>query len=64
MIDAAMERLGGDVTRRPVIEVEQEIAAAQEAQRKAESEARKAAAHAKADELKSKLHRAEERAAA
>ena len=64
VIDAAMERLGGDVTRRPVVEVEQEIAAAQEAQRKAESDARKAAAHAKADELKSKLHRAEERAAA
>jgi len=64
VIDAAMERLGGEVTRRPVLEVEQEIAAAQEAQRKTESEARKAAAHAKVDELKSKLHRAEERAAA
>ena len=41
VIDAAMERLGGDVMRRPAVEVEQEIAAAQEAQRKAEREARK-----------------------
>ena len=64
VIDAAMERLGGEVTRRPVVEVEQEIAAAQEAQRKAEREARKAGAHAKVEELKSKLHRAEARAAA
>jgi uncharacterized membrane protein len=69
VIDAAMARLGGDVMRRPVVEVEQEIAAAQEAQRKAEREARKelqqariekskADAHAKVEELKSKLHRA------
>jgi hypothetical protein len=64
VIDAAMERLGGDVMRRPVVEVEQEIAAAQEAQRKADREARKAGAHAKVEELKSKLHRAEARAAA
>lgn len=64
VIDAAMERLGGDVMRRPVVEVEQEVAAAQEAQRKAEREARKEAAHAKVEELKSKLHRAEARAAA
>jgi uncharacterized membrane protein len=64
VIDAAMERLGGDVTRRTVVEVEQAIAAAQKAKRKAESKARKAAAHAKAYELKSKLHRAEARAAA
>ena len=64
VIDAAMERLGGDVMRRPVVEVEQEIAAAQEAQRTAEREARKASAHAKAEELKAKLQRAEARAAA
>ena len=64
VIDAAMARLGGEVMRRPVVEVEQEIAAAQEAQRKAEREARKEAAHAKGDELKSKLHRSETRAAA
>ena len=60
-----MARLGGEVMRRPVVEVEQEIAAAQEAQRKAEREARKeAGAHAKVEELKSKLHRAEAGAAA
>ena len=64
VIDAAMERLGGDVMRRPVVAVEQEIAAAEEAQRKAERDARKAAAHAKSEELKSKLHRGELRAAA
>jgi uncharacterized membrane protein len=69
VIDAAMERLGGDVMRRPVVEVEQEIAAAQEAQREAQREARnelakarleksKANAHAKVEELKSKLPRA------
>jgi uncharacterized membrane protein len=75
VIDAAMARLGGDVMRRPVVEVEQEIAAAQEAQLKAEREARKelqqarlekskADAHAKVEELKSKLHRAKAGAAA
>jgi Protein of unknown function (DUF1269) len=68
VVDAAMERLGGDVMRRPVAEVEQEIAATQEAQAKAEHEAReqertarleksKADAHAKVEDLKSKLHR-------
>ena len=75
VIDAAMARLGGEVMRRPVVEVEQEIAAAQEAQRKAEREARKelqqarleksnADAHAKVEELKSKLRRAKAGAAA
>ncbi len=70
VIDAAMARLGGQVMRRPVFEVEQEIAAAQDAQRKAEREARKelhrarvektkADAHAKVEELKSKLTRSE-----
>jgi uncharacterized membrane protein len=68
VIDTAMARLGGQVMRRPVFEVEQEIAAAQDAQRNAEraarSELRKARlektkddAHAKVEELKSKLHR-------
>jgi uncharacterized membrane protein len=68
VIDAAMARLGGQVMRRPVFEVEQEIAAAQDAQRKAEREARselhkarleknKQDAHAKVEELKSKLQR-------
>ena len=53
VIDAAMARLGGQVMRRPVLEVEQEIAAAQKAERKA-----------KVEELKSKLHRTKAGAAA
>jgi uncharacterized membrane protein len=68
VIDTAMARLGGDVLRRSVVDVEQEIAAAQEAQRKAKREARKELqqarlekhkedAHAKVEELKSKLRR-------
>ena len=75
VIDAAMARLGGEVMRRPAVDVEQEIAAAQEAQRKAEREARKELrkarlekskedAHAKVEELKSKLHRTKAGAAA
>ena len=68
VVDTAMARLGGDVLRRPQVEVEDEIAAAQEAQRKAKHEARKElqkerlkknkeAAHAKVEELQAKLHR-------
>ncbi len=75
VIDTAMARLGGHVMRRPAFEVEQEIAAAQDAQRKAEREARselrrarveksKEDAHAKVEELKAKLHRTEAGAAA
>ena len=70
VIDAAMARLGGQVMRRPVSEIEQEIAVAQDAQLKAEREARaelnkarvektKEDAHAKVEELKTKLHRSE-----
>ena len=66
VIDTAMARLGGQVMRRPVVDVEQEIGAAQEAQRKAKREARKELqkarlekhkedAHAKVEGLKSKL---------
>jgi uncharacterized membrane protein len=68
VIDTAMAQLGGDVLRRPVVDVEQEIAVAQEAQRKAKAEARKELqqarlekhkedAHAKVEALKSKLQR-------
>ena len=75
VIDAAMTRLGGEVMRRPVVEVEEEIAVAQEAQRKAEHEASKELqkarrekhkedAHAKVEELKSKLHHTSTGAAA
>jgi uncharacterized membrane protein len=68
VIDAAMARVGGEVMRRPAVDVEEEIAAAQEAQRKAKHEARKELhkarvekskedAHAKVEALKAKLHR-------
>jgi uncharacterized membrane protein len=75
VIDTAMARLGGQVMRRPVFELEQEIAAAQDAQRKAEREARKELhrarvektkvdAHAKVEELRSKLTRSKTSATA
>jgi uncharacterized membrane protein len=68
VIDTAMGRLGGEVLRRPMVDVEEEIAAAEEAQRKAKREARKELvqsraekhkedAHAKVEELQSKLKR-------
>ena len=68
VVDTAMARLGGEVMRRAVYDVEEEIAAAQEAQRKAKQAAReelvkshvekqKGNAHEKVEELKSKLHR-------
>ena len=68
VIDAAMARLGGEVMRRSAVDVENEIAAAEEAQRKARREARKelhsarvektkADGHAKVEELKSRLTR-------
>ena len=68
VINAAMSRLGGEVMRRPVIDVEEEMAVAREAQLKAKREARrelhkahaekhKEDAHAKVEELKSKLSR-------
>ena len=41
VVDTAMARLGGEIMRRPSADVEQEIAAAQDAQRNAEREARK-----------------------
>jgi uncharacterized membrane protein len=67
VLDTAMARLGGTVLRRPVYEIEDEIARAQEAQREAKKQANaklreerhektRAQAHAKVEELKSKLH--------
>jgi uncharacterized membrane protein len=75
VVDSAMARLGGEVMRRPVADVEEEIAAAEEAQRKAKREARKELAkartekhkedaHSKVEELKSKLQRPKAGAAA
>jgi uncharacterized membrane protein len=75
VVNAAMTRLGGAVLRRPVQEVEAEIAAAEKAQDKAEREATKELlrgkrehskeqAHAKVEQLKAKLpHRKEASAA-
>jgi hypothetical protein len=67
VVDTAMARRSGTVVRRPVDDVESEIAAAEEAQREAKKEARKKlreARHkkrreevrAKIEELKAKLH--------
>ena len=68
VVDAAMSTLGGTVVRRPVAEVQAEIAAAEKAERQAEVEARKelvrgrkerdsAAIQAKLAEIKAKLRR-------
>jgi uncharacterized membrane protein len=67
VVDSEMERLGGEVVRRPVYEVEAEIAAAEEATRAAEEEAqrklreersaeRKEKVQEKIDSLKAKLN--------
>ncbi|HEX6711947.1 MAG TPA: DUF1269 domain-containing protein [Thermoleophilaceae bacterium] len=75
VIDTAMAKLGGEVLRRPVADVEEEIAAAEEAERNAKLEARKELhearvektkenAHAKVEELKAKLNRTKAGAAA
>jgi uncharacterized membrane protein len=66
VVDTEMERLGGEVVRRPVAEVEAEIAAAEDAAMAADEEARrklreerkteqKEKVHHKIDELKAKL---------
>jgi uncharacterized membrane protein len=66
VVDTGMASLGGTVLRRPVDDVEAEIAAAEEAERKAKREANKELwrgrrehtkdqAHAKVQELKAKL---------
>jgi uncharacterized membrane protein len=75
VIDTAMARLGGEILRRSVVDVEDEIAAAEEAQRKAKHEARKELhqaraaqhkedAHAKVEKMKAKLHGSKAGAAA
>ncbi len=67
VVNAAMAELGGSVLRRPVYEVEAEIAAAEDAQREAKKHARKVLReqkhaehkkqiHAKVEALKAKLH--------
>ena len=75
VIDAAMDALGGTVLRRSITDVRAEIAATEEAQRKAKHEARaelmrsqrehnKEAVQAKVEELKGKLSRSEKTASA
>ena len=70
VIDAAMATLGGTVLRRSVYDVEAEVAAVEKAERKAAREARqevlrakrdhtRQVAHAKVEELKAKVHRAD-----
>ncbi len=67
VVDAAMAGLGGSVVRRPLFDVEAEIATAEKARRKARREAQKEllrgrrehdkdAVHAKLEELKATLH--------
>jgi uncharacterized membrane protein len=67
VVDGEMERLGGEVIRRPVADVEAEIAAAEDAAMAADEEARrklreereaeqKEKVHHKIDELKAKLN--------
>jgi uncharacterized membrane protein len=67
VVDAAMADVGGTVARRPVDDVEAEIAAAEDAERKAKLEARKELnrarrerdktnVNAKLDAMKAKLH--------
>ena len=74
VIDAAMSDLGGTVLRRPVADVEAEIAAAEDAGRKAKWEAHKelarshrehnkAAVETKLDQLKNRLSRGEKTSA-
>ena len=55
VVDGEMERLGGEVVRRPVYEVEAEIAAAEEAAMAADEEARRKLREEKAAERKEKV---------
>ncbi len=75
VIDAVMARLGGTILRRPIIDVEAEIASAEDAQAKARRKARhelrdarhkkhKDHAHARVEALKAKLHRHPQKATA
>ncbi len=56
IIDSAMEGLGGSVVRRPLGDVEAEIAGAEEAQRVAAREARKQLRTARREERVDKIH--------
>ena len=55
IVDVAVEGLGGTVVRRPLGDVEAEIAAAEEAQRAAKAEARKKLHDERREERKEKV---------
>jgi uncharacterized membrane protein len=56
VIDTAMSRLNGEVLRRSVIDVEAEIAAAEDAQRAAKKAARKHLHQQRKEQLKERIH--------
>jgi uncharacterized membrane protein len=56
VVDLAMGQLGGTVLRRSTYDVEAEIAAAEEAQRKAKWEARKELMHGRQERNKERVH--------
>ena len=55
VVDSEMERLGGEVVRRPVVDVEAEIAATEDAARAAEEEARRKLREERSAERKEKV---------
>jgi uncharacterized membrane protein len=55
VVDTEMESLGGEVVRRPVVDVEAEIAATEEAARSAEAEARRKIREQKTTERREKV---------
>jgi uncharacterized membrane protein len=61
VIDAAMAHLSGSVLRRPVVDVEAEIAAAEEAQKVAKRKAREVLREQRRDKARSEVHEAIER---
>ncbi|HVP02662.1 MAG TPA: DUF1269 domain-containing protein [Solirubrobacteraceae bacterium] len=61
VVDSAMARLGGTVLRRPVADVEAEIAAAEKAQRKAKREATKELVHSRHEHNKEHVRAAVDR---
>jgi uncharacterized membrane protein len=56
VVDTAMARLGGTVLRRPLDDVEAEVAAAEKAQRAAKKKARKELREARREHNKQKIH--------
>jgi hypothetical protein len=61
VLDNAMASLSGSVLRRPVVDVEAEIAAAEEAQKAAKREARKVLREQRREKARSEVHELIER---